>query len=107
MIRLFIGEIADSFISENFKKISDYFTQNVWDRGKFFFLEYEFKSAVTNMPVSHTANFTPKDVILLSVSGGQTVSFSYDLFDKNNIYVTTSGPCKIRAFVGRYSEVEV
>jgi len=73
----------------------------------FKFMEITDVAAVVNKGKLHNLNFTPKDVILLSVTPSTTtVTFKPELFTDKEIVYTATGACKIRCFIGSYSEVQ-
>lgn len=98
--------VDDPIILENFSRIETFMKEDLIYRGRFKFFEFEVPAALSNFPVAHRLNFVPVDVIMLSVrnSDGSTVTWHYDDFTSTYIYVTTSGPCTVRAFIGRYGE---
>lgn len=99
--QLFIKEIADQIIRQNFQNLTNYFAgQNQLLNFKFF--EQEFTSSQTNFKISHGLGFAPKDIIQTSLIGSGTVTFDYASFDKNYVYLDASGPCTVRFFVGTY-----
>lgn len=61
-----------------------------------------FLSAVTNFAYPHGLGFKPLDLIQTSLTGGGAITWHYDRFDKSFLYLTTTGPCVVRAFVGTY-----
>lgn len=104
MIKFFLAEIADKYIRDNFQRITDYFSKDVFSKSQFSFFEYTFGAAATSIDVSHNAGFVPLDVIMLSVTNGETVTFHYDNFTRTTLRVTATGACRVRAFIGRHAE---
>jgi hypothetical protein len=74
-------------------------------RGEWKFFEIEFKQAVTNYKFPHQLKFVPRDVIQTQHSGVGLFVWNYDQFDNKYLDITTTGACKIRAFVGQYKDV--
>ena len=105
-MNLFIREIKEDFSRENFLRIERESKDNVVRKGNFKFFELVLNSAVTELPLKHGLNFQPLDVILLSVRSPDTatVTWHYDSFTRENIVVSTSAACTIRAYIGRYRE---
>ncbi len=103
-IPLFLREITDKFIRENFRRIIETVDREKILKCQFQFLELSFNSAVSNQKVAHGLSFKPKDIILTFSSGAGVVTFNNDLFDDTFLDVSTTGPCSIRCFVGLYSE---
>lgn len=104
MIRLFYEVISDSKVREVVKSLVDSLNQKVWLRGQWQFKEVDISGSVTNHPIAHSLGFKPKDIVLLHNGSPVTVTFEYEDFDKNHVYVTTNGSTKLRFFVGQYQE---
>lgn len=96
-------EVQDQYVQENFVRIQDYFKASPLDRCEFKFFEILVPSAITDFPFLHRFNFTPKDVILLSMRPVATVTWNFDLFDERFVYLTTSARTTVRALIGRYA----
>lgn len=105
-LNFFKSEIVDKFVRENFQKLESYFIAEPFSKGNFKFLEIVLAKAASNKAVAHNLTYAPKDVILLSVLSPDTatVTWHYDLFDRQFIYITTSAACTVRAYIGRYGE---
>jgi hypothetical protein len=103
-VKLFTVEIEDTYIQENFKRIETDFNSQKILNGSWEFFDLNFKAAVVKQPFAHTFKFIPKDVLQTYIKGTGTVTWEYSSFDKDYIYVTTSGPVNVRAFVGLYNE---
>jgi hypothetical protein len=105
MIKLLVKEIEDDRSRENFKRIQKEFTENqIILKGQWRFFELIFTGAVTNFKQKHLLTFVPKDIIQTSIIGAGTLTWNYSLFDRENLDITTTGACTVRAFVGRYEE---
>lgn len=107
--KLYVSQIQDPYLQQNFKTIGDQFSGIPFLKGDWDFLELQIKASGTNIKVPHNLQYQPKDVILLSVINGSIV-FNYDLFDKTYINVTatvTTSPMTVRLFLGRYTEETV
>lgn len=106
MINFFKQEIVDLFTRENFFKLENYFRTDPFRKGNFKFMEIVSPGVWASKAVAHNLKFTPKDIIPLSVASpdGVTVTWHYDDFTSDNLYISTSGACTIRAYVGRYEE---
>lgn len=100
--KVFVNELTDTFIKENFKRIRDYFAQDAISRGAFEFLEILITGAVTNFKYPHSLGYQPKDIILMHNLSNTAVTFNYDKFDATNIDITTGGTTTLRLLVGRY-----
>ena len=101
---LLIHEIEDEYIQENFVRLNTFISDQPFLKGRFQHFEIEFGAAVTNLRIQHRLGFQPKDLIQTFLTGGETLTWNYDLFDSKYLDVTTSGPCKVRAIIGAYEE---
>lgn len=110
MIKLFVTEVADKILQENFRRLADFFRKDPFQKGKWQFIEIALQASTIDgaYPVTHTPphnlNFRPKDIITLSVSDGATVTWNYDDFTVDNLSITFSADCTVRAYVGYYRE---
>lgn len=95
---------AFPLIRENFSRLKRLLTQQTLLKGEFKFLEITFTQAVTNFQYPHKLGFVPKDVIQTSLIGAN-LTWNYDLFTREFLDITTTGPCVVRAYIGTYSEV--
>lgn len=100
---LFRKEISDNYAKDNFTRIADYFRNNILDRCDFNFIEITTTAAVTNTAFGHNLGYVPKDMIIMSITGGATVTVNYDRFTSTTVNITTSAATTIRALIGRYS----
>lgn len=98
---LFTKELADIYVRKNFENLSAYFQSQNQLYG-FNFLELNITGAVTNKTFAHGIGYAPQDIIVSRITGAGQISFNYNLFDKTNINVTTTGTCRVRLFVGSY-----
>ncbi len=113
---LFINEMVDEYIRENFEKIADHFNDTLimsGFEGKHF--ELEFTGAVTNYRTGHGLIRVPKDAWLtyMSPDSDVTLTFNYDEFDDTYIDITIAdptvvlsadNPCTVRFFAGTWRE---
>ena len=100
MIQLLVKQVDDEIVQENFKRIQDFFNiQYLMDSFKFY--EFSVPGARVHYKFKHNMTSIPKDVIILSVIGGD-VTFNYSLFDRDYIDITTSAASTIRCFIGTY-----
>jgi len=102
-LKIFTSEVVDTVIRDNFTSIRNFFDKNSQFIG-FSLLEFEVNSAVTNEKIPHSLGFQPKDLVQTSKIGSGTITYNYDKFDSTNLDITTTGPCKIRAYVGTHKE---
>jgi hypothetical protein len=110
VLSLYIREIEDYFLRENFRKTKDFIGLQPILNGDFRFFEIVITGNKTNFKYAHNFTFTPKDVIQSSVvfSGGVgTLVWNYSRFDATFLDLTTSGAgstdtITVRALVGRF-----
>lgn len=99
IIRLLTKEIKDLWIRKNFEFLNTFVSTQVILQN-WVFLEFQVTQAVTNLKIKHGLIAVPRDIIQTSKTGPGSVTFNYDEFDATNVDVTTTGPCKVRFFVG-------
>lgn len=100
-----IEEIEDPLVRENFQRLIEFFQQQSLLQGVFKHFQITIPQAVTNYRYRHGLGFQPKDVIQSSLTGVGALTWNYASFDKEYVSITTTGPCVVRAFIGRYEEV--
>jgi len=96
--------ITDPLAQENFKRLKILLRETPFIKMNPFFFAINITGTVTNFKFKHNLGFVPKDVVLLAVSGGFSVTFHYDLFDKDFIVLSTTGGCTIRCILGAYKD---
>ncbi len=101
---LFINEIEDEKLQENFKRITEFFLSQRLLGAEFKHFKITFPNAVTNAKFRHNLGFRPLDIIQTSSIGPGVLTWNYDKFDANFLDVTTTGAVTVRAFVGSYQE---
>lgn len=110
MLNLYIREIEDYFLRENFRKTKEFIGLQPILNGDFRFFEITITGNKTNFKFAHNFTFTPKDVIQSSVtfSGGVgALVWNYSSFDSTFLNLTTSGAGAsdtiiVRALCGRF-----
>lgn len=102
--KLFLEELSDKYLIENFKRIRDTLLESKITNGDFRFFEIAIPGAVTEFKYRHSLTFLPKDVIQTSLIGTGTLTWNYAKFDGTHINLSTDGPCTVRAFIGTYKE---
>lgn len=100
--RLFLNEIKDTFIQENFTRLQDYVRSEEILRGEWRFFEITIPVAVTNFKFVHNLGFKPLDVIQTSLIGPGALTWNYSSFTKEFLDLTTTDALTVRAFVGRF-----
>jgi hypothetical protein len=104
MIRLLVKEIKDIYIQQNFDMLNKFLGDMALTSAKFQFLELTFTEAQAHLRLPHKRGFVPKDVIQTSLKGTGVVTWHYELFDREFLDISATGPCVVRAFVGSYQE---
>jgi len=109
VLNYYVREIADSYVKENFQRIREFLRDDPWQKGEFKVFTIEFPSTLTfpaTLTPKHFLNFTPRDVVMLSVvdDDGATITWHYDDFNAETVKVQASAACTVRAFIGRYEE---
>ena len=106
VLKFFLKELEDKFIRENFYRLDKFLREDALKKAEFSFFELVVLGTVVNKKFAHNLSFKPTDVILLSITkpDSATVTWHYDKFDRESVEISTSGPCTIRAFLGRYSD---
>jgi hypothetical protein len=95
-------DIKDERVRESIQWIYEYLIAQQILTTNFQFFSVTVTAAVTALLVPHNLGFRPKDIIVTSVTNGQTATFIYDSFTATNISLTTSGACTVRFFGGSY-----
>ena len=99
--QIFVKEVQDILLRKNFQNLSDYFTkQNQFLN--FAFQELVFTGAVTSQAIPHSLGVIPQDIIVTKITGAGTATFLHGSFTSTNMYISTSGACRIRFFYGTY-----
>lgn len=101
---LIIKDIDNTFVRENFFRLQKFLNDFPLFKGNWKFFELNITGAVTSKPIKHGLDFIPTDVLETSQKGPGILTWDYSLFDRDNIVVTTTGTCTVRAFVGAYRE---
>lgn len=101
---LLIKEISDPIAKENFHRLKRELEAQQILAGFWQFYEVELPAAGDSIPIKHNLSFVPQDVLILSLAGDQNTYFDTQKFDKNNVYITTSAPTRVRFLLGRYGD---
>jgi len=106
MIKLIVKDITDVWIRKAFQDVQNFLNTQALLLCGFTFLEINETSTTpqVEVPAKHNLGAIPKDVILTSSVGTGAITFHYDLFTKDNIIYSTTGPVTIRAFIGRFDK---
>lgn len=103
-VMFFLEEVEDVYIRDNFRRLQNAMGVEAVLQADFKFFEITATDSVLNFDYVHNLGYQPKDVMLLSVTDEESVTFHYDAFTKTTIQFTTTGACTFRCFVGRYRE---
>jgi hypothetical protein len=101
---IILKDITDPYIRENFFRIQKFFMKFPFFKAEMKHFELIFTKALTSQNVLHGLGFKPTDIIQTFYTGPGVLTWEYDSFDEKNLVVTTTGACKIRAFIGAYRE---
>lgn len=101
------GKISDPILREYIQDLQDEINNQAILKGEWKYFEYEFDKAETNLKVPHNLKFTPIDVVQTYISGSGSITWNYSSFDGENVDITTSDACIVKAFIGRYRDENV
>ncbi len=96
-----LKEIADLHIRRNFEALVSYFRDEQQLYG-FRQIDAEVTEAVSSYKVAHGLGYTPLDVIPTRLTGAGALTWNYADFTDQYVVFTTTGACRVRAFVGTY-----
>ena len=98
-----IEEVTDPRARDNWRKL-DLFLKEDTNLSGFHHFEIIIDKAVTNLKYPHKLGFQPKDVLVTSQIGSGTITWNYELFDSDDLNITTTGPTTVRAYIGTHVE---
>jgi hypothetical protein len=104
--KLYVSQLEDPFLQQNFKTIGEIFNQGPFLKGQWRFITISVAAAGTGIKYEHGLPFTPTDLLVTSVING-TFTPTYASFDKDFIVfdaTVTTSPLLVRGFLGRYTE---
>jgi hypothetical protein len=104
LLRLKIDQVKDPEVREALQILKDTLNSIPILRGEFQHFSFEFAQSISDYRVRHNLGFTPKDVIQTFLTGQGSVTWHYDDFDSDFIYLSATGPCTVRALIGAYKE---
>jgi hypothetical protein len=99
-----LTQIGDRYVRDAFEGIQKFIRANM-QPSSFKHFEIEFEGAVTNFTYPHGLGVIPTDVIQTSKTGAGAVTWNYELFDRENLNITTTGACTVRAYIGSHQEI--
>lgn len=104
-INLIENQVKDPVAQENFKRIKIFLRDQVLLKSGFFFRTFTVPSTyLVDFPYKHNLDFIPKDLIVTSVTNGATLTWHYEAFNRDNIFLTASAPTTIRVLLGSYKD---
>lgn len=101
-IELILKDVEDEYVRENFSRIASALQNEVLGRAGWKFFSISLPAGLTRF--KHNLGYTPKDIILTSVTNSESVIFKYDEFDQTHLELDASGACVVRFFAGTYGE---
>jgi hypothetical protein len=97
-------KVDDPNLRDNFQAIEEYLQSQNLLAGQWRYFEVEYFAAENEAKFPHYLNFIPRDIIITSLEGDQRISWNYKKFGRKNVNLNVSGPCRIRGFLGKYSD---
>lgn len=102
MIDLILKDIKDTYVRENFFRISRFVNSIVFSNQTFKLFNVDIKTASTKFPIKHGFQFIPEDIVVTRVEGDFNFYFRYQEFDRDNLYVTAAGPVRLKFLAGSF-----
>ena len=103
-LRLDLAQLKDMPTQEAFKRLSEYINNSNILAGEFKHFEVKFPGADPAYKFTHNLGFTPKDIIITSISGNGVLTFNVDESNNKTITLTVSGSCTARFLLGTYEK---
>lgn len=103
-IELILKDIDDLYTRENFFRLKGFINSQVLFEGDFKLFDVDVPQAEAKFRVKHGLTFTPADIIPLAFEGNGNYYFRYQEFDRENIYLTTVGPTRLRFLAGKLKD---
>ena len=100
MIPFPIKEMKDPIIRRSFELLDTFLNSQTVLKGQWSLVEISFDKLETNFKYKHSLPFIPRDVIQISILGTGVVTWNYDKFDSENLDISTTGKCTVRALIG-------
>ncbi len=101
-LELLVDETLAEESQENFDRIRQYLSEDLFTKFDGSLFEHEFVSAVTNFKLPHFLGFLPRDLIVTSKIGAGIITFNYDKFSIADLDITTTGPVTVRFVAGSF-----
>lgn len=102
-MKLVLDSVKDDASWECFAEIQREFNSRPILLGDWKFFQISVTGAVTDYKFKHNLGFIPKDIIQTAVIGGP-ITWSYSKFDIDYVYLSTTGSCTFRGFIGLFRE---
>jgi hypothetical protein len=100
--------IGDGIVRENLDNLRQELEEHplINFDGEHFELVFDatFTYPLTNHKIPHGLGLKPLDVIQTSATGAGALTWNYLNFTESHLDVSVTGQCRVRAFIGRYSE---
>ena len=103
MLKLLLERVEDKLVQDNLRKVEGYVRELPLTQDNSRVIELTFTGAVTDYLYPHQLKFVPKDALTLRKTGAGAITWNYEDFDRENISVTTTGACVVRALIGTIS----
>lgn len=97
-----LSEVEDQRLRKIFQDLFFNINNEQVIKAGFIFFTFATDKPETLLKVAHGLSFIPLDVIQTSLSGLGAVTYHYDLFDKENIVVSTTAKVTARMLLGRF-----
>lgn len=104
MLDLILKDISDPYIRENFFRLTKFLDSQVLFEGNFELFDISIPQADASFRIKHGLKFIPYDIVTLFVEGDFNYYFRYQEFDREFLYVTASGPVRLRFLAGRLKD---
>jgi len=104
ILDLILKDVKDPYIQENFFRLRKFIDEQVIFDGDFKLFDISIPQAEPGLAIPHGLTFIPADIIPLGFQGNGNFYFRYQEFDRENMYVTTVGPTRIRFLAGKLKD---
>jgi hypothetical protein len=101
LVDLIFKDIEDPYVQENFFRLKSFLADQVIFEGDFKLFDIKIPRTESKFRIKHGLTFIPADIINLGFEGNGNYYFHYQDFDRENLYVTTYGPVRIRFLAGK------
>lgn len=99
--QLSISQVTDQYIRKNFQNLQSYFqAQNQFLNFKFF--DITFTQSTSSQNVAHGLGCLPQDIVVMNCVGSGQFNVNFGLSTSTNLNLSTTGPMRVRFFIGTY-----